>query len=241
MLWRLKRRATLLFVDQLCVCLSGPWERARSLIMKCTRTCTKVCALSLRQPKRTEKPKWGKKWGRQGNWHVMWGNSYPIIPNNSLSQDTSSALILRNPPQLIPNRLAPILSFISCIFLLLTSRLFCPLQFFFKTKCLTEYLRITLQLFLQMSTLARVFERLHMCESAYTAFFFFLAVAWTSVCSCGKSEPTQGPKCCEPTEFLWSTHTTGYFYCIITMLLKPSSCPSPLQNCSFVTDCRSTS
>lgn len=120
-----------LFVDQLCVCLSGPWERARSLIMKCTRTCTKVCALSLRQPKRTEKPKWGKKWGRQGNWHVMWGNSYPIIPNNSLSQDTSSALILRNPPQLIPNRLAPILSFISCIFLLLTSRLFCPLQIFF--------------------------------------------------------------------------------------------------------------
>lgn len=60
----------------------------------------------------------------------MWGNSYPIIPNNSLSQDTSSALILQNPPQLIPNRLAPILSFISYIFLLLTSRLFCPLQFF---------------------------------------------------------------------------------------------------------------
>lgn len=105
----------------------------------------------------------------------MWGNSYPIIPNNSLSQDTSSALILQNPPQLIPNRLAPILSFISYIFLLLTSRLFCPLQFlfYFKTQCLTEYLRITLQLFLQMSTLARVFERLHMCESAYTAFFFF--------------------------------------------------------------------
>lgn len=49
-----------LFVYQLCVCLSGPWERAHSLIMKCTHTCTKVCALSLRQPKQTEKPKWGK-------------------------------------------------------------------------------------------------------------------------------------------------------------------------------------
>lgn len=114
----------------------------------------------------------------------MWGNSYPIIPNNSLSQDTSSALILQNPPQLIPNRLAPILSFISYIFLLLTSRLFCPLQFlfYFKTKCLTEYLRITLQLFLQMSTLARVFERLHMCESAYTAFFFFFLSCCLNIC-----------------------------------------------------------
>lgn len=161
-----------LFVYQLCVCLSGPWERAHSLIMKCTQTCTKVSALSLRQPKRTEKPKWKKK-GRQGNWHVMWGNSYPIIPNNSLSQDTSSALILQNPPQLIPNSLAPILSFISYIFLLLTSRLFRPLQmFYFKTKCLTEYLIIIPQLFLQMSTLTHVFERVRMCESAYIAFFF---------------------------------------------------------------------
>lgn len=117
-----------LFVYQLCVCLSGPWERAHSLIMKCTQTCTKVSALSLRQPKRTEKPKWKKK-GRQGNWHVMWGNSYPIIPNNSLSQDTSSALILQNPPQLIPNSLAPI-----CLSSL-TYFCFSPLVCFVPCKC----------------------------------------------------------------------------------------------------------
>ena len=62
--------------------------------------------------KRSKKKKRKRKEGKWENWLVMWGNSNLIIPNNSLSQRTSSALIPQNPPRLIPDRLADILSFI---------------------------------------------------------------------------------------------------------------------------------
>lgn len=117
MLWRLKRISCVtswnpffyLFVCfQLCVCVclqaSGGIQ---SLIMTHTYTNMHINV-------HFTQPAWNikKKEIRWGNWLVMWGNSNPIIPNNSLPQHTSSSLILQNPPQLIPDRLADILSFI---------------------------------------------------------------------------------------------------------------------------------
>lgn len=99
---------------------------------------------------------------RWGNWLVMWGNSNPIIPNNSLPQHTSSSLIPQNPPQLIPDRLADILSFIYQppafhLFILCT-------RFMFGWSVLLNIGKIILKLFPQMSSYTR-FECMCMCES----------------------------------------------------------------------------